>query len=444
LDRRVPAPDEEDRMAIPATPRLGLRRLAAVTVLASIALAAAPAVSAQDNVVTFGSNASDPAPKAALQAVLDYCAAQTGLTININTVDHNTFQDTLTSYLQGTPDDVFTWFAGFRARYFANQGLLTPIDDVWEQIGANYSDAMRAASVGDDGQMYFVPFTNYPWVVMYRKSVFEEKGYAIPATWDELVALLEQMKTDGLIPMAMGDQDGWPAQGTFDILNMRLNGYQFHIDLLGGKEQWTDPRVTAVFERWRELVPYYNDGAIGLKWQDGAQLLTAAEPKAGLHFLGTFATQQAPDAETAADIDFFPFPTLGTEFDGENAIDAPIDGYLLSKTHANPAGDSALMVCLGTGAAQNVYLQSDPSVVATANDADKSGYTPLQQKSDEIIANSGKIAQFLDRDTIPAFAGKDGMQTFLQSFLSDPNQDLAALQQTIQAKWDEIAAEEGL
>ena len=51
------------------------------------------------------------------------------------------------------------------------------------------------------------------------------------------------MKTDGLIPLAFGDKDGWPAMGTFDILNMRLNGYEFHIDLMAGKEKWTDPKV---------------------------------------------------------------------------------------------------------------------------------------------------------------------------------------------------------
>jgi multiple sugar transport system substrate-binding protein len=434
-------------MANPDTPRLGhgLRRVAAVTGLAVIALAAAaPATLAQDNAVTFGSNYSDAVPKAALQTVIDYCSEQAGLTVNINTVDHGTFQDQLTSYLQGTPDDVFTWFAGFRARYFADQGLLTPIDDVWETIGANYSDAMRAASIGNDGKMYFVPFTNYPWVVMYRKSLFEANGYTVPTTWEEFTALGDKMKADGLIPLALGDRDGWPAQGTFDILNMRLNGYDFHINLLAGNESWTDPRVTAVFEKWRELIPYYNEGAIGATWQEAAQLLTSPTPQAGMYFLGTFATQQAPDETVAADIDFFPFPALGTEFDAENAIDAPIDGFLLSKTHANPEGDSALMTCLSTGAAQNVYLESDPSVVATANDADTSGYTPVQQKSAEIIANSGKIAQFLDRDTIPAFAGPTGMQAFLQNFLGDPDQDLAALQQTIQDAWEVIAEEEGL
>ena len=67
------------------------------------------------------------------QAMVDYCAAQTGTTVTVNTIEHGKFQDNLTSYLQGTPDDIFTWFAGYRMRFFADQGLLTAIDDVWAE-----------------------------------------------------------------------------------------------------------------------------------------------------------------------------------------------------------------------------------------------------------------------------------------------------------------------
>jgi heme-degrading monooxygenase HmoA len=56
----------------------------------------------------------------------------------------------------------------------------------------------------------------------------------------------------------------------------------------------------------------------------------------------------------------------------------------------------------------------------------------------EIIGNSQKIAQFLDRDTRPDFAGPNGMQGFLQTFLTDPDQDLDAFLGTIQSFWDSL------
>jgi multiple sugar transport system substrate-binding protein len=95
--------------------------------------------------VTFGSNASDPVPKAATAAALKAFSKKTGTKVSINTVDHNTFQEQINTYLQGRPQDVFTWFAGYRMQFFAQKGLLTPIDDVWAKLKPHFSPAMQAA-----------------------------------------------------------------------------------------------------------------------------------------------------------------------------------------------------------------------------------------------------------------------------------------------------------
>jgi multiple sugar transport system substrate-binding protein len=424
-------------MALPQT-RAHRRLTVAATALATAALAVTSmGVVAQDNQTTLGSNYSDEVPRNAMAEMIAYCEEQSGVTVAVNTVDHATFQDQLNSYLQATPDDIFTWFAGFRMRFFADQGLATPVTDVWAEIGDNYSEAFKAASTGNDGEQYFIPIYNYPWVVLYRKSLFEENGYTVPATHEEFLALLQQAQDDGLVPLAFGDSDGWPAMGTFDILNMRLNGYDFHIGLMAGEESWTDERVTRVFEVWRdEILPYTQPGALGRTWQEAAQSLLNKE--AAMYFLGTFAAEQFP-LEEQDDLDFFPWPAMGSEFDAEMGIDAPIDGFMLSKAPANPEAAKAFLTCMASGAAQIVYLTANPAAgVAAANDADTSGYTPLQQKSAEIIANSGAIAQFLDRDTRPDFAGPNSMQAFLQDFLNDPAQDLTALQESIQGFWDSL------
>ena len=147
---------------------------------------------------------------------------------------------------------MFTWFAG--CRFFAAQGLAGDISDVWSGM-SGLSEAMKAASTGEDGKQYFVPLTTYPWGLFYRKSVWQEKGYEEPKTLDELVALAKQMQGDGLIPIAFADKDGWPAMGTFDQLDLRINGYQFHIDLMAGKQAWDSPQVKKVFDTWRSCCP---------------------------------------------------------------------------------------------------------------------------------------------------------------------------------------------
>ncbi|MFL5716616.1 MAG: ABC transporter substrate-binding protein, partial [Chloroflexota bacterium] len=174
--------------------------------------AASAAASAATGSVTFGSNYSNKdTDTKAMQAVVDAFTAKTGIAVKVNTVDHNTFQEQITNYLQGGPDDVFTWFAGYRMRFFASQGLVGDISDVWTDAGANFSDSFKKASTGDDGKQYFVPIYNYPWVLMYRKSLFSERGYTAPTTMDELTTLSATMKKDGLEPIAFADKDGWPA-----------------------------------------------------------------------------------------------------------------------------------------------------------------------------------------------------------------------------------------
>src|SRR5687768_6483306 len=80
--------------------------------------------------VTLGSNYSDELPKQGLHTAVE-ALPNKNITVKFNEVDHNTFQENITTYLQN-PDDVLTWFAGYRMQYFAAQDLLGPIDDVWE------------------------------------------------------------------------------------------------------------------------------------------------------------------------------------------------------------------------------------------------------------------------------------------------------------------------
>ncbi|HEY0415771.1 MAG TPA: ABC transporter substrate-binding protein [Gaiellaceae bacterium] len=403
----------------------GLYGLNATRALGGTVPASARSVAASS--VSFGSNASDPVPKAAYAAVFKAFSRKAGTKVSVNTVDHNTFQQQINSYLQGQPQDVFTWFAGYRMQFFAQRGLLAPIDDVWASLKPNFSPAMQAASKGLDGHYYFVPIYNYPWAVFYRKSVFKAKGYTVPKTWDEFLALAKKMKDDGLTPIAFTDKDGWPAMGTFDILNMRINGYPFHVSLMAGKQPWDGPQVKAVFNHWRELLPYYSDGALGLTWQEGAQQLINKE--AGMFLLGSFVGQQATKPADHADLDFFPYPEINPAH-GQDSIDAPIDGFLMSRKAKNKDGAKALLKFLGSAAAENIYLKTDSNDVAANKKATTVHYNALQKKSAQLIGSVKHIAQYMDRDTRPDFASTV-MIPALQQFLNNPS-DVNGLVSSIQ------------
>jgi multiple sugar transport system substrate-binding protein len=394
--------------------------------------------------LTLGSNNSDETPKKATQAVVDAFTAATGITVKVNTVDHGSFQDNLSQYLQGTPDDVITWFSGHRMRFFAKQGLFTPIDDVWGKVGSNYSDAMKSAATNDDGKVYLIPFNTYAWTVYYRKSVWADKGYTAPTTLDEFKTLAQKMKDDGLVPIGLGDKDGWPAQGHFDIINLRENGFQYHIDLMNGKAKWTDPQVKQVFTVWKSLLPWYQEGAAGRKWQDAAAGLVQKttgmmlQPQVG----ETFA---AAGAAELADLDFFPWPNHGTQWDAEKSLDAPIDGFMLTSKSptlsANMDAAKAFLEFVAKGSTQQIFVKTQAAFIGAANDVDTAAYSPLQQNQVKVIGEAKSVAQFLDRDARSDFAGAQGMQAFLINFLQKPDQDLDVYLKGIQDYFDSLGPE---
>lgn len=363
--------------------------------------------------VTFGSNYSDEKPKAAMAAAI----ATTGLDVSINTVDHNTYQENFNTYIQ-QPDDVVCWFAGYRMRAFASKGVVGDVSDVWAGL-EGFGDGFKSASSGLDGKQYFVPFYFYPWAVHYRKSLFDEKGYAIPTTWDEFKALCDTMQADGITPICAANDGRWPQMGMFDMLNLRINGYDFHVSLMGGQESWEDDRVKAVFAAWEEILPYYQPDANGRTWQDAANAL--GDKSAGMYLLGTFVTSNfdgEAQADIIDDIDFFLFPALNDEH-GQDAIEAPIDGFMMAASPANPEGAKALLAGLGTAEAEDAYIAVDPSVVGANNNTDTSSYNALQKKSAEAVGSAKFIAQFLDRDTDPDFAA-NVVGVAIADFLATP------------------------
>jgi multiple sugar transport system substrate-binding protein len=389
---------------------------------------------AASGTLTIGSNASDPVPKQALADVIaGFKTANAGISPKVNTVDHNTFQENINNYLQGRPDDVFTWFAGYRMRFFADKGLIGDVSDVWTGLNG-FTPAFKAASTADDKKQYFVPISYYPWAVFYRKSVWQKYGYTEPKTLDEFTALCQQMQKDGLDPIAFADKDGWPAMGTFDILNLRINGYQYHVDLMAGKQPWDGAQVVKVFDTWTSLLPYHQKDSLGRTWQEAA--VSLQKKKSGMYFLGLFVAQQFSAAEQD-DIDFFNFPEIDSTI-GAGALDAPIDGWMMAKKPKNEDAAKAWLGYIGGAAAGGVVAKSDPGTLAANSDSDKSAYSALKKKAADIVGSATSIAQFLDRDTRPDFASTV-MIPSLQSYIKNPG-DIAGILKSVEAQKKSIFA----
>src|SRR5205823_14467158 len=144
---------------------------------------------------------------------------------------------------------------------------------------------------------------------------------------------------------------------------------------MAGKEAWDSAKVKAVFNQWRELLPYYSNGALGLTWEEGAQQLVSKE--AGMYLLGSFVAQQATNAADHADLDFLPYPMINSKW-GQDSLDAPIDGYLMPKHAKNVTGAKQLLGFRGTAAAETTSLKTENTDARAAQDPSPAHTAPLQ------------------------------------------------------------------
>ena len=92
----------------------------------------------------------------------------------------------------------------------------------------------------------------------------------------------------------------------------------------------------------------------------------------------------------------------------------------LAEYQENNADAKKLIGYLGSAAAANTYLATDPNDTAANRRASRVHYSALQKKAADLIAGAKHIAQYMDRDTRPDFASTV-MIPSLQSFLNNPN-----------------------
>jgi multiple sugar transport system substrate-binding protein len=151
-----------------------------------------------------------------------------------------------------------------------------------------------------------------------------------------------------------------------------------------------------------------------------------------MYLLGSFVSQQFTNPADLADLDFFPFPQIEASY-GVDTVEAPIDGFMLSKSTENVEGGKALLTYLASPEAQNIYLATDAGNVGTNNGTDTSKYNALQKKAAELVGQAKHITQFLDRDTRPDFASTV-MIPSLQKFLAKPSDINAILESVEQQK----------
>ena len=371
----------------------------------------------EEDKLVIDSYTSDPAPREAMEKMVEmYEEENPDVDVELNITAHEDFKEAIRTWLASdTPPDVFTWFAGERAEYFVENDLIRDISHIWEEEGLDevVPEGYQRESFFD-GDAYFMPHQSYIWGVYYNEEIFADLGLEEPTTWDEFIEVNETLKANDIAPITIGTRFQWTAAGWFDHLNIRINGFDFHQEVTTGEVDFTDERIVAVFEKWKDLIEadYFIDSPASYTWQEAMEFLEAEE--AAMYLMGSFIHDSATD-ELSEKLNFFKFPEIDKS---PTAVEAPIDGYMIpvNARHQENAEDFVRFAASVEG--QQHWVE-DVGRVAPNRDVPEESYDEETKREMEMINEAEGIAQFLDRDMNEDFANR--MMDYLIEFWENPD-----------------------
>ena len=190
----------------------------------------------------------------------------------------------------GNPPTAMQWNIGVAVRQLAEQGILTPLDDLAKE--GNWLPNLPPLLVKNmsyDGHVIAVPVNihgaNYQF---YSVKVFDDLKMQPPKTWDEFLAMAPKIKAAGYIPLAYG-ANAQQVDWLFEAILAGAGGKDLY------RKVWVDHDAKAagsdalvhVFDIMGQLRQYVDAGSPNRKWNDSLALVE--NNKAALMIVGDWA-----------------------------------------------------------------------------------------------------------------------------------------------------------
>ncbi|MBU6489399.1 MAG: extracellular solute-binding protein [Burkholderiales bacterium] len=343
--------------------------------------------------------------------------------LKVSYVGEEAYKVQLSGWLATDPPDMLSWHNGERMAYFAKRGLLEDLTSDWQKNGWNRTYASVKSSSTYAGKQYSLPLGTDAYGFFYRKDLFQKAGIAAePTTWAQFLDDCRKLKAAGIAPIAVPARDAWTLAAWFDYLDLRVNGYDFHQQLMAGEIAYTDPRVRHVYDAWKTLIDdkYFIDNALSYDVDSISPLLVNGQ--AAMLLMGTFFSAGLP-AATRNEMGYFRFPVVDASV--PVAEDGPVNVLIVPAKAKNKADARRLLAFMGT-AQINGELAKGWGQLPSNNEAAEP-QDPISKVGFKTLSGTtGGIAQFYDRDMTKEMAD-EGMNA-MQQFFSDPAQIDAILQ----------------
>jgi raffinose/stachyose/melibiose transport system substrate-binding protein len=190
-----------------------------------------------------------------------------------------------------TPDLAYTWPAASVLAGYARVSALAPLDAYYEQYKWTQINDFYKGRNSYQGHVYGLPMEQDLMGVYYNKDLFAKNNIAIPTTYAEFEAAAAKFKELGIVPIAFGNRDRWPATNTMSLILGLTAGREAEEKVLFGDTPWTNDafkQAAETFRGWAES-DYFPKGFNGIGYDEANALFLGG--RAAMTITGTWVLQ---------------------------------------------------------------------------------------------------------------------------------------------------------
>jgi alpha-glucoside transport system substrate-binding protein len=280
-------------------------------------------------------------------------------------------------------------------------------------------------------------------LVWYPKKAFDASGYKVPTTWDEMIALSDQIVNEGKTPWCIGIESGsatgWPATDWVEDILLRTAPPEVYDNWatpsdLSKRVKFTDPIVKAAVQKmdiiWKnDKYVYGGSKSIPVtSFSDSANAIFTVPPKCYLHRQANFVTLYFPNLRLGVDYDFFYFPPIDPKYGKPILGGADIWGLFNDRPEAR-----AVIDWLSRGESVKT-LVGDGFTLAPQNDFKPEWYANDAQRKISALMAQATVLRLDGSDQMPAEVGTDSFWTGMTSYYAGST-DLNTMLRQIDATW---------
>lgn len=350
----------------------------------------------------------------------------------------------------GSPPNIAVFPQPGLAATMAAQGLLTPLgDDMGAWVADNYAAGQSWVDLGTysdangDDQFYgFFYNVNVKSLVWYVPENFEDAGYEIPGSMEELIALSEQIIADGETPwcigLGSGAATGWPATDWVEDIMLRTQEPSVYDQWVANEIPFNDPRVInavetfGLFAKNDDMVAGGSAAVGSTDFRDSPTGMFSSPPQCYMHRQASFAPAFFPEGtELGEDADFFYFPSFD-ELDLGNPVLG--GGTLMAVTDASDA-TMAFMEFLKLPIAHEVMM-AQTGFLTPHSGVNLETYADASLRGQGEILLNATTFRFDASDLMPGAIGAGAFWTGMVDFVGGASaEDVTG---AIQDSWDAL------